>query len=100
MGGSPENTAPRLIEKSRYGTFTHVKKLPISYLKIDIEFVRDLVNSQANQHVVKAIVNLAQGFGCETIAEGVEDGETLELLKELGVDFGQGYYLGRPAPIQ
>ena len=83
-----------------YGTFTHVKKLPIKYLKIDIEFVRDLVDSQANQHVVKAIVNLATGFGCETIAEGVEDAETLELLKEFGVDFVQGFYLGRPAPIQ
>lgn len=83
-----------------YGTFTHVKKLPIKYLKIDIEFVRELVNSQANQHVVKAIVNLATGFGCETIAEGVEDEETLELLKEFGVDFAQGFFLGRPAPIQ
>ncbi len=83
-----------------YGTFTHVKKLPIKYLKIDIEFVRDLVDSQPNQHVVKAIVNLATGFGCETIAEGVEDEETLELLKEFGVDFVQGFHLGRPAPIQ
>ncbi len=83
-----------------YGTFTHVKKLPIKYLKIDIEFVRDLVDSPPNQHVVKAIVNLATGFGCETIAEGVEDEETLELLREFGVDFVQGFYLGRPAPIQ
>jgi PAS domain S-box-containing protein len=83
-----------------YGTFTHVKKLPIKYLKIDIEFVRDLVNSQANQHVVQAVVNLATGFGCQTIAEGVEDEETLELLKEFGVDFVQGFYLGRPAPIE
>jgi PAS domain S-box-containing protein len=82
-----------------FGTFTHVKKLPISYLKIDIEFVRDLVTSSANQHVVKAIVNLAQGFGCQTIAEGVEDSETLTLLKGLGVDFAQGFHLGRPAPI-
>jgi EAL domain-containing protein (putative c-di-GMP-specific phosphodiesterase class I) len=49
--------------------------------------------------VVKAIVNLAQGFGCETIAEGVEDGETLALLREYGVDFAQGYHLGRPAPL-
>jgi PAS domain S-box-containing protein len=83
-----------------YGTFTHLKRLPIRYLKIDIEFVKDLVNSQANRHVVKAIVNLAQGFGCETIAEGVEDEETLDLLKEFGVDFAQGFHLGRPAPIQ
>ena len=82
-----------------FGTFTHVKKLDVKYLKIDIEFVRGLMGSSANQHVVKAIVNLAQGFGCETIAEGVEDAETLKLLEEYGVDFAQGYYLGRPAPI-
>lgn len=82
-----------------YGTFTHVKMLDVKYLKIDIEFVRDLVGSSANQHVVKAIVNLAQGFGCETIAEGVEDSDTLELLYEYGVDFAQGFHLGRPAPL-
>jgi PAS domain S-box-containing protein len=81
-----------------FGTFTHVKNLDIKYLKIDIEFVRGLITSDANQHVVKAIVNLAQGFGCETVAEGIEDGETLELLKALGVDYAQGFYLGRPAP--
>lgn len=83
-----------------FGTFTHVKKLAIKYLKIDIEFVRGLTGSSANQHVVKAIVNLAQGFGCETIAEGVEDEETLVLLREYGVDFAQGYHLGRPAPLE
>jgi PAS domain S-box-containing protein len=82
-----------------FGTFTHVKNLDVKYLKIDIEFVRGLIESPANQHVVKAIVNLAQGFGCETIAEGVEDGETLDLLREYGVDFGQGFHLGRPAPL-
>ena len=69
-----------------FGTFTHVKRLPIEYAKIDIEFVRDLVGSTANEHVVKAIVNLAQGFGCKTIAEGVEDEETLFRLRSLGVD--------------
>lgn len=81
-----------------YGTFTYVKRLPVRYLKIDTEFVSDLVGSSANQHVVKAIVNLAQGFGCETIAEGVEDAETLEFLREFGVDYAQGFYLGRPVP--
>jgi Amt family ammonium transporter len=45
-------------------------------------------------------VTLAQGFGCETIAEGVEDGETLKLLEDFGVDYAQGYHLGRPAPLQ
>jgi len=47
---------------------------------------------------VKAIVNLAEGFGQRTIAEGVEDEQTLTLLREYGVDFAQGYHLGRPAP--
>jgi EAL domain-containing protein (putative c-di-GMP-specific phosphodiesterase class I) len=83
-----------------FGTFTHLKKLPISYLKIDIEFIRDLVSNSANQHVVRAIVNLAQGFGCRTIAEGVENEETLGLLRELDVDFAQGFHLGYPAPVQ
>jgi PAS domain S-box-containing protein len=82
-----------------FGTFSHVKRLPLNYLKIDIEFVRELGASSANQHVVKAIVNLAQGFGCQTIGEGVEDGETLKLLEDLGVDFAQGFHLGRPAAL-
>jgi PAS domain S-box-containing protein len=82
-----------------YGTFTHVKKLKVKYLKIDIEFVRGLVGSPENQAVVKAIVNLAQGFGCETVAEGVEDGEVLAMLGEFDVDYAQGFYLGRPAAL-
>jgi PAS domain S-box-containing protein len=83
-----------------FGTFTYLKNLPISYLKIDIEFVQDLTANQANQHLVKAIVGLAQDFGCQTIAEGVEDAETLVLLEEYGVDYAQGFHLGRPAPIE
>jgi EAL domain-containing protein (putative c-di-GMP-specific phosphodiesterase class I) len=83
-----------------FGTFTYLKKLPISYLKIDIEFVRDLTTNRANQHLVKAIVGLAQDFGYQTIAEGVEDAETLVLLKDYGVDYAQGFHLGRPAPIE
>ena len=83
-----------------FGSFTYLKRLPITFLKIDIEFVRNLASNPANQHLVKAIVNLAQGFGQQTIAEGVEDEETLELLREYGVEFAQGFHLGRPAPIE
>jgi PAS domain S-box-containing protein len=82
-----------------YGGFAYLKRLPITVLKIDIDFVRDLVANPQNQHVVKAIVNLAQGFGRQTVAEGVEDQATLELLEEYGVDFAQGYAIGHPAPI-
>jgi PAS domain S-box-containing protein len=82
-----------------YGGFAYLKRLPITVLKIDIEFVRDLVENPQNQHVVKAIVNLAQGFGRQTIAEGVENQATLQLLADYGVDYAQGYAIGRPAPI-
>ena len=82
-----------------YGGFNYLKRLPITALKIDMQFVRDLVDNPQNQHVVKAIVNLAQGFGPHTIAEGVESLAALTLLEEYGVDFAQGFAIGRPAPI-
>ncbi|MGH2942000.1 MAG: EAL domain-containing protein [Solirubrobacteraceae bacterium] len=82
-----------------FGSFTYLKTLPLTYLKIDIEFVRHLGSNPANQHLVKAIVNLAEGFGHQTIAEGVEDEHTLALLRDYSVDFAQGFHLGMPAPI-
>ncbi len=82
-----------------YGGFGYLKRLPVTALKIDIEFVRDLVESRQNQHVVKAIVTLAQGFGRKTIAEGVETEATLTVLEQSGVDYAQGYYIGRPASL-
>ena len=83
-----------------YGSFTYLQKLHIAYIKIDIEFVRDLISNTTNQHLVKAIVNIAHGLGQQTIAEGVENSETLDLLREYGVDFAQGFYLGRPQPLE
>jgi EAL domain-containing protein (putative c-di-GMP-specific phosphodiesterase class I) len=83
-----------------FGSFGYLKALPVQFLKIDVDFVRDLASNVANQHLVKAIVGLAQGFGHRTIAEGVEDAETFALLGEYGVDFAQGYHIGRPAPIE
>jgi PAS domain S-box-containing protein len=82
-----------------YGGFAYLKRLPVTVLKIDMEFVRDLFENPQNQHVVKAIVTLAHGFGRKTIAEGVETESTLALLKDYGVDYAQGYLIGRPAPI-
>jgi EAL domain-containing protein (putative c-di-GMP-specific phosphodiesterase class I) len=81
-----------------YGSFTYLQNLQISYLKIDVAFVRDLVSNTANQHLVKAIVNIAHGLDQQTVAEGVEDRETLELLRDYGVDLAQGFQLGRPEP--
>ncbi len=82
-----------------FGSLVYLKKLPITQLKIDIEFIRDLPNNRANRHVVEAIVSLARAFNVRTVAEGIEDEATLECVRASGVDFGQGFYLGRPAPI-
>jgi len=82
-----------------YGGFTYLKQLPLDFLKIDIEFVRDLATNPASSHVVQAVVALARGFNLQTVAEGVEDAETLELLGELGVDLAQGYHIARPGPL-
>jgi PAS domain S-box-containing protein len=82
-----------------YGGFTYLKQLPVDCLKIDIEFVQDLVSNDASQSVVEAIVSLAARFGLKTVAEGVEDDATLKILRDLGVDYAQGYGIGRPAPI-
>ena len=59
----------------------------------------DLSTSRTNQLVVKAVVDIARGLGKRTIAEFVEDAETLELLRGMGVDFAQGFYVAKPAPL-
>jgi EAL domain-containing protein (putative c-di-GMP-specific phosphodiesterase class I) len=82
-----------------HGTFTYLKHLPVDYLKIDMQFVKDLLADPANGGVVQAIVSIAKQFEIRTIAEGVEDQATLEDLREMGVDYAQGYCIGRPAPI-
>jgi len=82
-----------------YGGFTYLKSLPVDFLKIDIEFVRDLASNPASRHVVQAVVALSRAFKLKTVGEGVEDAETLKVLQELGVDFAQGYHIARPAPL-
>jgi PAS domain S-box-containing protein len=83
-----------------YGSFTYLQRLNIRCLKVDIAFIRELVTNTTNQHLVKAIVNIAEGLGQQTVAEGVENAETLELLRGFGIDLAQGFHIGRPAPMQ
>jgi EAL domain-containing protein (putative c-di-GMP-specific phosphodiesterase class I) len=75
------------------------KRLPLTTLKINVEVVRHLLGNPNNQRVVKSIVNLACEFGRNTMALGVEADGTLALLGEYGVDYAQGFAIGRPAPI-
>src|SRR3984957_2679655 len=82
-----------------YASFTYLKRLPVQYLKIDIDFVRELSHNLQDVSVVRAIVGLAGDFGQRTIAEGIEDEQTAEALRDLNVGLGQGYHYGRPGPI-
>ncbi|HEY8001500.1 MAG TPA: EAL domain-containing protein [Solirubrobacterales bacterium] len=82
-----------------FGSLTYLKHLPVRYLKIDMEFVRGIAESAADRAIVQSIVTIAGSLGMRTIAEGVEDQATLDALRGLGVDFAQGYHLGRPAPL-
>lgn len=85
---------------SGFGSFAYLKHLPLGIIKIDGQFVRGLSGSHADQVTVRAIVDVARGLGKETVAEYVENAETLELLRELGVDRAQGFHIGRPEPVQ
>jgi diguanylate cyclase (GGDEF)-like protein len=82
-----------------FASFYYLKHLAFDLLKIDGEFVTDLTTSRTNQLVVKAVVDIARGLGKRTIAEFVEDAETLELLRGMDVDFAQGFYVAKPAPL-
>jgi diguanylate cyclase (GGDEF)-like protein len=82
-----------------FGSFTYLKHLPTSYLKIDIEFVRDILANATDREVVKSITDVAHSLGKRTVAEGVENKETLEILRAYGVDCAQGWFVGPPEPI-
>jgi diguanylate cyclase (GGDEF)-like protein len=79
-----------------FASFYYLKRLPLTHLKIDGDFIRGLSASPVDQLVVKAIVEIARGMGLRTIAEYVEDAPTLELLREFGVDYCQGFEVGPP----
>jgi PAS domain S-box-containing protein len=83
-----------------FGSLTYLRHLPVQYLKIDAAFVRDLCTSPADQRMVQSIVAMAGQFGLRTVAEGVEDAETLALVRDFGVDLAQGYLVGRPKPVR
>ncbi len=82
-----------------FGSFYYLKHLPFDYVKIDGEFVRNLPTSSTDQLILDSIVQMSKGLGKHTIAEFVGDRETVEVLKRHGVDYGQGFFLGKPVPV-
>jgi diguanylate cyclase (GGDEF)-like protein len=82
-----------------FSSFSYLKELPIQHLKIDIEFIRNLRSSPVDQRLVQALVQFAKAFGQETVAEGIEDSETLGLVRAFEVDYAQGFHIGKPARV-
>lgn len=81
-----------------FSSMNYLKKLPVNYLKIDGSFIKNIANSYEDKLFVNAIKSVGQGMGIKTIAEFVENKSILEVLATMGVDYAQGYYIGKPMP--
>jgi diguanylate cyclase (GGDEF)-like protein len=82
---------------SGFSSFNYLKQLPVSFLKIDGAFIENLANDATDRAIVTSIAQIAGALGTETVAEHVPNQETLKILESIGIDYAQGYYIGRPA---
>jgi EAL domain-containing protein (putative c-di-GMP-specific phosphodiesterase class I) len=82
-----------------FSSLSYLRELPIQHLKIDLEFIRKLPSSPDDQRLVQAIVQFAKAMGQETVAEGIEDAETLAMVRLFEVDYAQGFHIGEPALV-
>lgn len=80
-----------------FSTFSYLRKMPVDFVKIDGSFIRNLDTDPTNQALVEAMTRVSHSLGKKVIAEWVESESVAQRLKELGVEYGQGYYYGRPA---
>lgn len=83
-----------------FSSFYYLKHLPVEYIKIDGSFIHQIDKNDEDKIFVKAITEVSQSLGKKTIAEFVENEETLKIVKELGVDYAQGYFIGRPDRLE
>jgi len=85
---------------SGWGALQYLKEVPVNMIKIDREFVHDLCSNSDAVRLLRAIVAFARVLGHQTVAEGVEDERTLSLVRAYGVDYAQGFHMGRPVPTE
>lgn len=80
-------------------SLTYLKNMPIQQIKIDGAFVRNMIRDDVDRVMVESVVHIARALGITVTAEFVENAETLDALRNMGVDYAQGYHVGRPAPL-
>jgi len=81
-----------------YSSYNYLKTLPVDYIKIDGAFINELAGDDIDQAIVSSISQIAQATDKKTVAEHVGDYRTFDVLRDLGVDYAQGYFLGKPSP--
>jgi EAL domain-containing protein (putative c-di-GMP-specific phosphodiesterase class I) len=79
-------------------SLSYLRYLPVTIVKIDRSFVPSIVESEADAHIVRGLIEISHGLGKEVVAEGVENECTLEMLRSMGCEYGQGYHWSRPVP--
>ncbi|ABZ85592.1 pas sensor diguanylate cyclase/phosphodiesterase [Heliomicrobium modesticaldum Ice1] len=84
---------------SGYSSFAYLNKLPVDFIKIDGSFVRSIDHDPERHALVKGINQLVHSLGKRTISEYVENDRIWRLIREMGIEYGQGYYLGEPSPL-
>ncbi len=83
-----------------FSSLSHLRRLPVHEVKIDRSFVTGMLSSDNDAAVVRSVILLARGLGLTVVAEGIEDAATLEVLRGLGADLGQGYHVAPPMPLE
>lgn len=81
-----------------FASLYFLKRLPVDYIKIDGAFIRNLPHDTADQHLVRALASVCRELGKQTVAEFVDSPKTLQVVREYGIDYAQGYLIGRPGP--
>jgi diguanylate cyclase len=83
---------------SGYSSLGYLRRLPVDELKIDRGFVKALDNAPGDTLIISAVTDLAHNLGMVVVAEGIEDARTVEQVRSLGCDLGQGYFFAKPLP--